>query len=610
MRNVSTRPPWLHNLDAVVASEQWLQALYNVDEEALRLLLIRHNIDDAKLLSERVENVGRALAEQRLKTEDLAAWRAEITEAFELVGGINDFTDKGAVLDVYRSEHDPSLPESTLNKVAAYLRAKIWRGELQREAWINFLDTQRALRPRHIFLYRLPTPVAATAVTWTHRERPLKPALAQAMVDDSGVLQMRWIALRTDERRAAYVRVDLESGAMELQLERMDSGGMKGLREERTRYLTALTEYFGVMPELVHLETPMRGLMNDPRLRLDVWRVRLPNKTEAGVKHDDSALFGRLRSGLDRFYALELRGEWHGDGLPVEVYLDARTDAITIPQQCPVASAQSLSTAIRELHAAAPVPEIVTFADLTSETHAAAATAEAELAAPPAAPTAEQIAEIAELRDAVEKLIAYQQRIGASDMSLEMLPSNAPHDLLFDHDRLRTALQKIGVNYLGAMLYVMCPVTAAPVRQGGREILFERTGDIPATIECENEEGNPRTHITEGNIWLRVISPPAPATPHPVNEPQPVDVTSPVVPPEPDEWSKVQKVWIWYVAGLLVITLFFGLLFHFLPELKWFWIVCFVITVIAPVGLIRLALGPAAFDAVTKFLSKFEKAGP
>lgn len=255
---------------------------------------------------------------------------------------------------------------------------------------------------------------------------------------------------------------------------------MKKLVAERDLYEKAAANELGARPERLRLEPSMRHLLNgDPRLTIEYWRVRRPNGGEASARHAPD-LFAKVALAFQRFYALELKGKWlaaRDTTLPLE--LDSRTDGIGVYEQCEPEAVDVLVFLVRHQH-----------------TVAAPAEQPRESSAEPG---------IAELQELVGKLVDYLRRLGHTEVPVDRLASErATNDLLFTANTLREALDSIGVRYIGASFYVVCPGTHSPVRQAGKIIEFERLSDVPAELICENEIGEPRRHVTEGNIWLKI----------------------------------------------------------------------------------------------------------
>jgi len=588
------RPPWLKPLNEAVERDEWLRVLHAVDEVALRVFLERHGLQYSDLSFERVDHIRDALADARITLDDLIVWRADLEKPMGPIERINEFRRKDDVI----AAHDSTLSGDLDEAVLEILR-RIWKGTLDVDSWTDFIDKQKELAPRHLFLYHVPplTNVEERLVPARHVANPAKPELAEVSIE-GGLLRMRWVAMRGEKRRVAFVRIDLASGAMELQIELMDGGGVRALAAERNAYARAVAESLGVTPEPLHLETPMRALMSDPRLRLEAWRVRRPNGGEASGKRE-ADLFERLRGALDHYYALDLKGKWQApDGRLLAVQLDTRTDAITIREQCAASEVEALTVTIRE-HPAPPPPPPPPEPPPVTVTE----TADDIPPVPPPPPrTADELAQIAELRALIEKFIAYQQRLGKEKVSAESLPSKAQADLLFDYETLEKALRTVGVRFLGATLYVMCPGNGEPVRQNGQVMRFESLEAIPEKIECHNEEGPPKEHFTKGNVWIEIIAPKEPAPPPPVIVPGPLPPPPPVGnddPPGPGPGT----VLIWFIVYMFANTSF-----HYWLLVKnaaiWFVGVSFAIAVIGPVVLIRWKFGHDAFKDGTQVITQ------
>lgn len=608
-RNAKVRPPWLEQLNKAGREPEWLDVLVDVDEVAVRLFLARHRLPGATVLPrqrqlamERVGPIRTGLAEGKITLDDLARWRVGIVAMIEPVDRINEFPSKEGVFEAF----DRSLPGG-LDEVALTILRRLWTGELALQKWVEFIDRQKEQNPRDLFLYRLPRDVKCPEPLANYVEEAVCTELAEVMVDNGDRVYMRWVAPRGGRRRSAFTRIDLERGVMELQLEHPNRGRMSELVAERDRIARAVAEILGASPELLHLETAMRELMSDDRLRLEAWRVRRPGGGEASGKRE-AELFEKIRPGLDLFYALELKGKWRISAeQTVTVNLDTRTDAITVLDQCPRAFDESLVATIRQHLADAAVPVPVPVPVVQPVVEESEETPHATTAPPPM--SVEKMAELAELRALVEKLIAYQQRLGQTEVAIQRLPGKTKVDLLSDSETLQKALEIVGVRYLGAVLYVMCPATGTSVHVGGREVVFERVSDIPETVLCENEEGEQKTHFTAGNIWLRVIGPtpqqPA-AAPEPQSAPPPTAV---VANTEQEERAhrRIRRAWMYYVVAFFPITLFFVWLLDTYPGLTWFIVPCFIIMALGPVAWIWQTYGPAAFEGVTKWLPSLFK---
>jgi hypothetical protein len=352
---------------------------------------------------------------------------------------------------------------------------------------------------------------------------------------------------------------------------------MRALAAERDLYLRATARLLRAIPEPVRLEPAMRSLMTNELLALHSWRVRLSTGDILTGK-GQTDLFSKVRAGLDKYYALELAGEWKvALDTTVTVKIDARTDAITIKEQCPPARVETLIAFVRQ-HSASE----------TDQGKEQSTAEDVKSAPPPVAQTAETDARIAELRSTVERLIAYQRRLGHTDMAVARLATKeATNDLLVTPATLHEALDKVGVRYLGATLYVLCPRTLRPVQQNGAEAEFERVADVPDEIVCDSHDGDPQRHVTKGNVYLRVGH----------EEPR-------------TSFYVVYLAWLAFLLLLPLATWFFVWLRGKYPEQQTFIIGAFLVSLLAPVAAITRIYGKQNVQAAARILQFIFKRQP
>lgn len=500
------RPAWLAPLVQANESTSWLDAIANCEDSAVQGLLRRHGLRESNLRTERVDEVQAALGDGRLSGKDLADWREDILAVLLAVEGIADFRRKEPLAQAFCQAN--GLTTGTLDEMEGRVRDALWRGDLPRRAWVDFLDERRMETDRHLFLYRLPPDrqtelrrpgtaedllerlSVAKELVW----KPASPLLTAAGLDQrSRRLELRWTGWRSwdraspggelERRCVTFLSLDLESGDVELQLQSHYLGGMKKLVAERDLYERLGERALGTRLERLRLEPAMRRLLSgDPHLTIESWRIRQPNGGEARARNAPD-LFRKVSLAFQRFYVLELEGMWSAEDVSLPIRLDARTDGIEVNEQCQPGAVRGLVTLLRRYTVAAPA--------LQAES-------------PPS-----EDPRIAELQALIEKLVDYLRRLGHSEVAVDRLASDkATTDLLFNAKTLNEALGSIGVRYTGASFYILCPKTNSPVRQAGAVVEYERLDDVPPQVSCENESGPPQQHTTRGNIWLR-IGPPA-----------------------------------------------------------------------------------------------------
>lgn len=494
---------WFVALSGATDEERWLAALGDVPEAALEGLLRRVGLSAYELRSERIEAIRQALADGAVTLPALDAWRDDLHEALVAVDGLTDFRQRLDIVETYSKTR--GLGGKDLETITTNIREALWRGTVPLDDWVTFLDGYRDLIDRDTFLYRLPlvpeiqvwfdSDERATALTQQRLAdlldsprsvwRTATPALVRIEIE-SDQLRWTWVSWRqwkhddgtTEERRCLTYGYLSMSGALELQLPHHNRGGMRALLAARDEHVRALTDLLGVAPTLVHLEAAMRALMTDHRMTLSSWRIRPAiGGILSGQKQAD--LFERVRPGLEKYYALELAGEWTAvEDRTLSIGLDARTDAVTIKEQCARRTTTSLLAALREQAGEA--------------TEGAPSRSAAE----------------AQARGLVEKVVTYQRQLGHTDTPLERLASKeATGDLLFTAATLQEALEHVGLGNTDAAFYISCPTTQRPVRYDGRELRFDRLSDIPEEVRCENESDTPRMHPTKGNIRVRIEQP-------------------------------------------------------------------------------------------------------
>jgi hypothetical protein len=571
---VDDRPNWFDALADAASEEQWIATLFDVPEAALLGLLRRAGASDLGLRSARVQEIQRALAEHQLALTDLAAWRQDVADVLTAVDGLKDFHQRWSLVQTFRSQY--GLPTGDLESVTGEIRNALWRGDLPLQTWVEFLDDHREEVDKDIFVYRVPPEQLGALRRWAENVsdelhhlgfdaqcflwRPAQPALARAVVE-AGVLRLRWVGWRRfeneqtiDMRCLTFVRVDLQTGAVEMQLQHVDRGGMHALAAERDQYVRAVAALLPVTPEPVRLEPAMRVLMADDRLTLDSWRLRTPTGgILRGSRQAD--LFAKVKAGFATYYALEFAGDWKPTPDAVlRLKMDARTDAITIPEQGAPERAKDIIALVREQTA---VPE-------------------EEAREPSDASSAEQ-------RALVEKLVAYERRLGRTDIPVNNIRGKeTTSDLLATPATLEEALGKVGVRFLGAMLYVLCPNTQTPVQQDGRDVQFERLADVPDEILCENESGEPQRHATKGNAWLRVGHRPPAGT-----------------------FYLIYSAWTAFLLFLPLATWFFTWLRALYPDQRWFITGGYLVSLVAPLAAIVRIYGRRNVQAAARLLQLF-----
>ena len=482
------RPKWAADLAAAQDRASWLPAIINADENAVVGFLRRHGLPDPGLPVPRAATIEAALIAGTVTDADLESWRERVFADFAAVDGIEDFRQKGPLVQKFRAEI--GVPFGPTAAVLDEVRRRIWRGDLMRQRWVEFLDRHRDQTDRDIFLFRLPAAHQGDLAKWgekdvldaemasrgfthivgaTHYEwKPVACELVGVNLLPEHQLELQWVGLRNSMRRClTFARVNLQTGSIDLQIQRVTRGGMQALVTERELFVGELTRLLGVRPESVRLEPAMRALLNTHGVDTEMWRVRVGQTGElTGKRHP------MLRIGNDRYYALELAGQWHeGNAASLPIRMDARTDAIGVHCQCPVAAVSDLLVFARRHADRVRVPPSTPAPPIS--TGGGTGIGDVPIEDP----------RIDELRALIEKLVAYLTVV-APDVDVSTLASpEITGDLLVTDDEVESALEIVGLEGTGAKLYVICPDTNEPVRQGGRVVELER---LPAKITCEN----------------------------------------------------------------------------------------------------------------------------
>jgi hypothetical protein len=506
---------WFGALPTAGDEARWLAALADVPEAALDGLLRRHHLPPSELRSEGIEAIRQALTAGSLTLPDLDAWRDGVRDVMLAVDGLYEFRQKSDIAKEYRTRH--GLPGGDLDAIASHIRNALWRGDIALADWVDFLDDRRHLLDRDLFLYQVSPAQLPDVQRWRDREvlavlleerglgdlldarrhvwRPAAPTLVRVWLDPAiDSLELTWVSWRhwvhddgtTGEQRCvSFLRLSLATGEVELQMPYVDHGGMRALLAARDQHMRAAIELLGVAPAIIHLEPSIRALLEDGGMVLETWFVR---DATGGLLRGarEERLFDRIKPGLERYYALELTGEWPAaDDRTLTVRLDARTDAATIREQC-------------EREATVPLVAVV-------RRHAA------ESGDPAAAPVRDP-GDAAD-RDVVAKAIGYYRQLGRTQVEMERLTSlNAGHDLSVKGAELQRTIERVGVGHADATFVVLCPETQQPVKLDGCELHFDRPSEIPAEVDCDHKPGRPRRHATKGFVRLDVRRRPRPGS--------------------------------------------------------------------------------------------------
>lgn len=230
-------PHWLGQLSEVAeGTEAWLNAIANSADSAVQGLLRRHGLSEPDLRTERLAEIGAALADGRLSGEALAGWREDVLIAFAAVEGISDFRRKEPLAQAFCQSN--SLEIGTLEAMKGRICDALWRGDLPLRSWLDFLDNQRVETDRHLFLYRLPLKQSPGLRPLSKvRDLPSEcvwKADTPLLVDiqhnrANGQLHLRWVGWRPWDRAArdgplgrrcvTFLTLDLQRGDMLLQLQ-------------------------------------------------------------------------------------------------------------------------------------------------------------------------------------------------------------------------------------------------------------------------------------------------------------------------------------------------------------------------------------------------------
>ena len=486
------RPRWAADLAAVDTTAAWIPAIVNTDENAVVGFLRRHGLPDPGTPIARAGSISSALTAGTVTEDDLALWRDDVFADFDAIDGIEDFRQKEPLIQRFRAEIGVQF--GALPVVLDEVRRRMWRCDLMRQRWVEFLDRHRAETDRELFLFYLPAGQEGNLKKWrdrgvleadiaklgfahivgeTHYEwKPWTCELVSVNPILPHHLELRWVRVRsTGKRCLTFARIDLETGDVELQIQRIKGGGMQALKAERELFVGELTRLIGVRPEQVRLDPAMRALMSGKRVQFEMWRVRIGQTGELTGKRVEM-----LRPRNEGYYALEFNGQWSAGGfVPLPVRMDARTDAIGLHWQGPVTAVSDLLLFVRK-HA--------------EKSGGGSGSGGGQVSTP----------RIQELRATIEKLIAYLRRV-APDGDVSALASDeATSDLVTDPQEVKEALETVGLEGTGGKIYFICPDTHEPVRRGGRVVELEQ---LPPTITCENHP-TPEVHATEGNARIKV----------------------------------------------------------------------------------------------------------
>jgi hypothetical protein len=579
------REPWLVTLESAKTTDDLLATLPNADASTLQGLLRRHQLADPGLQVERVEAIKKALEEGAVSSADLFTWRDDVLTAESAIDGIGDFRKKHVVIEAFRREHNEAtkgnfVPAPGKDRVVLdpgkdsivleNIRREIWRENLPLSEWVEFLDARRDETDRHIFLFRLPhVNFPHVAVTQEFTWKPEQPVLKDWQVDAQQNVRLKWVGWRAPfatnargRRIVSFAVIHPERRTMELCIQRLRGGGMQAVLDERDAYTRQAVAQLKMRPEAVRLEPAIRELLKNKRLDLKHWMVRTPKGGELSGK-GEPGLFEQIRLGFDRYYALELKGTWTADPkMRVEIRMDARTDAIEVRTQCSqTALTDLISTAWDNIDNSPAVTAKVTEDPETFKDDHEANSG----------------------REQLEKLVEYLTRLG------EPLPLRRPpkekrselkfatktrKDLRFSAKTVEDALQQFGVRAVGLTLYIMCPDTVTPASRDGQVIEFDRPGDIPEEIECDNT-GAVRRHHTEDNVWLKVG------------------------PPVGGSHNLFRWIWICISVYFALLTVLFVWMTQRYPGARplAFLVGGFLLSALAPIAAIHRIYGPDAFKA-------------
>jgi hypothetical protein len=517
--------PWLRALQDVKDDGAWVAAINNAADSAVFGLLRRCDLPDPELRTARIEVIQRARENGTVTQAHLLSWRDDVRDVALAVDGINDFHIREPLVRRFCVTHDLTL--GNLDNMLEEVCDALWRGDLPLQDWVEFLDSKRHEAYRELFLFRAASRSILELKRWSDSQfrsaqlsrvglvgssrfvwRTAEPTLIAVKEGGPGEsLELRWIGWRCwerddsalgkkeikEKRCLTLVRIDLEGGRVDLQMQPLDAGGMAALVAEKDLYVHAMVTLLQTQLEPVPLEPAMRALLNDKNMTVSSWWVRLPDGGELKGR-GGPGLFQKVRFGFQRFYALEVDGEWKTTAaVRPSISMNARTDAINVHSHCDPTVLDSLNEIIRRQAEAAPQVAI--------------------------SGTMEKDAANVDLQRWLANVVAYERRLGHTAINLDqpskesnglpVSPSKVSTDFLFSPSKLREVLDQVGVQIVGVMLYVMCPGTKEPVRQNGGMITFERPSAIPEAIKCENEPGQPQFHQTKGNIYLMVGHHPA-----------------------------------------------------------------------------------------------------
>ena len=542
-----TRPAWSEQLANAPKTVSWETAVTNADANAVQGLLRRHQLPDPGVATARAAAVMASLGAGTIAEADLEAWRDDVLSVFDAVDGINDFRQKDPIAQSFRM--DLNRPMNNLPAVLEDLRSEMWRGNLMRQRWVDYLDEQRDQLDRDLFLYRFAdltrwrdesafdADVRAYGFTHVagathHSWKPERPELVGVYRLPPRV-ELRWVSWRSAARRCmTYARIDYESGEAELQLPKITAGGMKALVAERDFFAGELARLAGAQPELVSVEAAMWPLMRQCT-EVDSWRIRVGRRGELSGRRLSAPR--RRREGD---HALELQGEWlTAARTPLSVRLDSRTDVVSVQCQCSPAEAGELVALVRGNQA---------------PRHAGTD---------------------------IDRLVKYIRHVSKDeDVDLDSLKTSLLDDLAIEIEDLRKALETVGVEGTGAKLYFICPVTHTAVMRGGRKLILDK---LPEFVECENHGPTPVKHATQTAVRI-----------DPGVEPQP-------------PLAKAELWWLAYMGAFLLLSWGFAHLSATYAHETHFLVPGFALATIAPVAVIYLRYGKEAFDAATELITRF-----
>ncbi len=541
------RPAWSEQLAHAPEPVSWRSAITNANEHAVVGLLRRHGIPDPGVATDRAAAVMAALDAGTLTEADLLAWRDDVLSVFDAIDCLNDFRQKDPIVQSFRMMLN--RPMGNLGAVLDDLRCEMWRGDLMRQRWVDYLDDQRDQLDRDLFLYRFAdlnrwkdesafdADLRAYGFTHVagathHQWKPAAPELVGVYRVPPRV-ELRWVSWRNPARRCmTYARIDYESGQAELQLSRMTAGGMRALVAERDFYAAEMARLAGAQPELVSVEGAMWPLMRQC-VEVDFWRIRVGLHGELSGRRMPAP-----RSRREGDHALELRAEWMAaPQTPLSLRLDSRTDVVSVHCQCSPAQADGLVAVVRGHEAPGR-----------------------------AAPD-------------VDRLVKYIRHISKEeDVDLDSLKAALLDDLAIEIEELRKILETVGVGGTGAKLYFICPETHTAVTRGGKKLILDK---LPDFVECENHGPTPVKHSTLEAVRI-----------DPGVEPQP-------------PLAKAELWWLAYMGAFVLLSWGFAQLSAMYSHETLFLVPGFALATIAPVAVIYLKYGKEAFDAATELITRF-----